>query len=255
MPRGAPGVVAVTGASGRLGRAVARALGESGVTVRALAPSATEADALEAAGHDARVAPLEDDVALNRALRGADGLVHCAALVGGPEARVRSVIVEGTSAVLRAARKRAVGRIVQVSSILAIGLTRDPVPIEVDHPWTHRGIPKIPYVLAKREAEERALEATRHGLPLVVACPAALVDGDGPVPPRATSVVETRRAADGIVRLLGSDEVGRRHALVDATPEHPRRRRTLRPRFDPERYEVTGWYCLARPGACDAPTL
>jgi len=243
----------VTGAGGRLGTALVDHLLAEGHRVRGLYGSPDEAERARA-DVDVHVADLFDQRALLRAMRGATGLVHGAACLGrGGESRdvVRAVTVEGTSAVLRAARQCKVDRIVHVSSIFAVGLTRRPEAIGPDHQWSYNEQPAVAYVLAKRESEERALEATRHGLPLTVVSPGALVDGaiDGP---RRTSTTTRPRAARAVAEALRDGPVGERRVVAEhpgtaAAPGGGRLAR-WRPRFDPERYEVSGWYCLVDGG-------
>lgn len=248
-----PHEVLVTGAGGRLGTALVDRLLACGHRVRGLYRSADGAERARPEV-EVHVADLFDQRGLLRAMRGATGLVHGAACLGrGRESRaaVRAGTVEGTSAVLRAARRCKVDRIVHISSIFAVGLTREPVTIGPGHQWSYNEQPRVEYVLAKREAEERALEATRHGLPLTVVSPGALVDGASGAP-RRTSTTELARAARAVEAALLAGPIGERRVVAEVPATAAAigagrlagRLARLRPRFDPVRYEVSGWFCL-----------
>jgi nucleoside-diphosphate-sugar epimerase len=105
--------VLVTGASGLLGGAVARALVARGERVRTLQRRPSGVDgAQDVAGS------LTDPDAVARAVAGVDGVVHLAARVSlaGPPAEFDAVNVGGTSLLLDAAERAGVRRFVQVSS-------------------------------------------------------------------------------------------------------------------------------------------
>ncbi|MGP4033777.1 NAD-dependent epimerase/dehydratase family protein [Pseudarthrobacter sp. 1C304] len=105
--------VLVTGASGLLGREVARLLVRQGhaVTTFQRRPSGVEG-ATDVRGS------LADDAAVRRAVSGAEGVIHLAAKVSftGRPAEFDEVNVEGTRRLLRAARDAGVRDLVFVSS-------------------------------------------------------------------------------------------------------------------------------------------
>jgi 2-alkyl-3-oxoalkanoate reductase len=104
--------VVVTGASGLLGGSIARALVERGDEVVCLQRTPADVDAEQV------LADVRDAGAVDRAIEGADAVVHAAAKVGvlGTWEEYRSINVDGTSNVVAAARRRGVGRLVHVSS-------------------------------------------------------------------------------------------------------------------------------------------
>ncbi|MFF9815875.1 NAD-dependent epimerase/dehydratase family protein [Streptomyces sp. NPDC014006] len=121
-----PRTVAVTGSTGFIGSAVVRRLagcahtGGEPVRVRALA----RGGAVEVPGDGAveRVrADVTDPASLHRALQGADAVVHAVSYVGSDAGRSWSVNLEGTIAVMAAAREAGVERIVHFSTAAVYG--------------------------------------------------------------------------------------------------------------------------------------
>ncbi len=117
--------VLVTGASGFIGQSLVRRLLERGHTVRALVrkpPLAAATPGLEYA-----VGDLTDPASLDRACQGIEGIVHLASATGVADPRiVRAVNVDGTRALLDAAKKHGVGRFVFISTISATRKRRGP---------------------------------------------------------------------------------------------------------------------------------
>ncbi|HVM18212.1 MAG TPA: NAD-dependent epimerase/dehydratase family protein [Gaiellaceae bacterium] len=106
------GLAAVTGASGRLGAAVVRALREDGWRVRALVHRRDAPGADETVRGD-----VLDPAALERLLGGAHALLHAAAVTHARSSRAyERVNVEGTRLVLAAAEAARVRRVVHVST-------------------------------------------------------------------------------------------------------------------------------------------
>ena len=97
-------VIAVTGAAGMLGSSVVARLVADGVEVVGLdlrepAPGTAPPDYRHLIGD------VRDSAALRQALTGADAVVHCAAaLPSYPAAQIRSIVVDGSRAVLDAVR-------------------------------------------------------------------------------------------------------------------------------------------------------
>jgi NADH dehydrogenase len=148
--------VLVTGASGFIGRALTGHLLARGHRVRALVRRPGEGGVPATA--EAVVGDLVDHLSLDHAAAGVDAVVHLACATGvAREALVRAVNVDGTRALVEAARRHGARRFVFVSSISAVR--------------RHMG----PYGRTKREGE--ALVAA-SGLDWVVVRP-SLVYGPG----------------------------------------------------------------------------
>jgi nucleoside-diphosphate-sugar epimerase len=170
-------LVLITGATGALGPAVIRAFASDGWRIRTLSRTPPAAGA-PAAAHQHVVADIEDFSALCRAMNGADAIVHMAALLhvfdrsARLNAEYRRVNVQGTSAVMAAARDRSVPQVIVLSSIAVYGthtrmVDEDTVPA-----------PDSPYAASKLEGEAEALRTTSpDGKPLASVLRLAAVYG------------------------------------------------------------------------------
>jgi nucleoside-diphosphate-sugar epimerase len=115
--------VAVTGAAGFIGAAVAQRLASEGAEVVGIEVSPELASRVSATGAEARVADISDPGAITEALSDAEMVVHTAAFVRewGPMKDFIRVNVEGTANVLDAAEVAGNARVVQISSVVVFG--------------------------------------------------------------------------------------------------------------------------------------
>ena len=105
------------------------------------------------------------------------------------EARLQAVNVDGLQNVLAAAREAGSGRVVQVSSVAAVGYTEDPArPNDEDAPFPD-GAWRNRYARSKRLGEEVVMRAVAEGQDVVMVCPGFLL-GPGDVNRINTFVVE-----------------------------------------------------------------
>ncbi len=171
--------VSVTGASGFLGHHLAAELVRRGALVTALVRAGSDRSRLAAAGVRCVTAPLDDLDAMTQAADGSEILFHLAGAVdfGGDWPRFRQTNIEGARNVLAAARAARVRRVVQASSIVAVGASRRPLLLDESAEW-NLGPRRVPYATTKREAEELALQAARAGQDVVVVNPASVVGPD-----------------------------------------------------------------------------
>src|SRR5450631_2046145 len=114
----------VTGATGFLGSHVARVLAEQGAELRLLVRLTSDPRNLEGLKADRVVGDLRDAASIEKALSGCDVVFHVAAdyrlWVRDPDEMYRSN-VEGTKAILEAARESKVRRVVYTSSVATMG--------------------------------------------------------------------------------------------------------------------------------------
>ena len=165
--------VAITGATGFIGSALCRYLGERGHDVLGLARSVERSESLGRAGIAVGVADVTDRSALQQALAGCDAVIHTAALFNRPEAswdQFREVNVVGTRNVLEAARANGLRRAVHTSTVgVAMGSTSPPY----DERAPYGPPPSDKYEVTKCEGERGALAFHREtGFPVVVLRPA-----------------------------------------------------------------------------------
>jgi dihydroflavonol-4-reductase len=184
----------VTGAAGFIGGHVAQALHDAGWEVRAF-------DRGPAAIGEPVVGDVIDAAAVERAACGCDAVFHLAALYSYARrdaAAMLRVNVEGTRAVLGAAARSGVARVVMTSSCATCGPVPGRPATEDDHPpaWELG----IAYKRSKIDSEELALQAARDGLDVVVVNPTTPV-GPGDARPTPTGAM-VAGVASGRIRAF-----------------------------------------------------
>src|SRR5271165_5999185 len=121
----ASGLCLVTGATGFLGSAVARALLRAGQDVRVLARPTSDRRNLAELPVEIAVGTLEDAASLTRAVTGCRYLFHVAAdyrLWAPDPAAMYRANVDGTRELMRTALAAGVERIVYTSSVATLGI-------------------------------------------------------------------------------------------------------------------------------------
>ena len=114
----------VTGATGFVGSHVARALAEQGADLRLLVRSSSDLRNIQDLKAERVTGDLRDAGSLKKAVSGCEAVFHVAAdyrlWVRDPDEMYRSN-VEGTRAILEAARENRVRRVVYTSSVATMG--------------------------------------------------------------------------------------------------------------------------------------
>jgi dihydroflavonol-4-reductase len=213
----------VTGATGFVGSAVARALVSRGTPVRAMVRRGSSLRLIEQLAVETVTGDLSDPASCRAALEGCDALFHVAAdyrlWVPQPEAMYRTN-VEGTRQLLQAAAAAGVGRIVYTSSVATLGLRPDRSAADETTPATLAGMVghyKRSKFLAERVVHELVAET---GLPVVIVNPAAPVGpGDARPTPTGRMVLEAARGripayVDTGLNLVHVDDVAAGHLLA-----------------------------------------
>jgi len=212
----------VTGATGFVGAAVARALSAAGWQVRVLARSGSNRSNLQSPAWEVVEGDLADSRSLERALEGCTGLFHAAAdyrLGARDPTQLYRTNVEGTRRILSAARTAGVTRIVYTSSVATIGIPSDGspgderTPVAESHMIGH-------YKRSKYLAEEVARDAARTGMSVVIVNPSTPV-GPGDIKPTPTGQLVLDAASgrmpayvDTGLNIVHVDDVAAGHLLA-----------------------------------------
>ena len=180
-------LVFLTGATGFVGSHVARALAAQGADLRLLIRSSSDLRNIQELQADRVVGDLRDAASLKKALAGCDVIFHVAAdyrlWVRDPDEMYRSN-VEGTKAILEAARENKVRRVVYTSSVATMGFQSNGHLATEDSPVS-LGNMIGPYKRSKFMAEEIAIQAGRSGMDVVVVNPTTPV-GERDIKPTPT---------------------------------------------------------------------
>src|ERR1700756_323021 len=224
----------VTGATGFLGSHVARVLSEQGAELRLLVRPTSNLKNLQGLKADTACGDLRDAASLEKAMSGCDTVFHVAAdyrlWVRDPGEMYRSN-VDGTRAILEAARRNGVRRVVHTSSVATIGFNTNGRLVDEDSPVSLADMIG-PYKRSKVMAGQVALEAGRSGMHVVTVNPTTPV-GEQDVKPTPTgrivvdfmkrkfpayvetglNLVDVRECARGHVAALEKGRSGERYIL------------------------------------------
>jgi dihydroflavonol-4-reductase len=224
----------VTGATGFLGSHVARVLCEQGAKLRLLVRATSNLKNLQGLPAETVTGDLRDPGSLEKAMAGCDTVFHVAAdyrlWVRDPQ-EMYSSNVEGTRALLRAARTNNVRRLVYTSSVATIGFKTNGSLADEDSPVSLSDMIGH-YKRSKFMAEQVALEAGRSGMHVVTVNPTTPV-GEGDVKPTPTgrivldflkrkfpayvetglNLVDVRECARGHLAALERGQPGHRYIL------------------------------------------
>ncbi len=170
----------VTGASGSLGKAIVARLRADGHAVRVFQrrmPSTPQAGVEYAFGN------LGDPVAIDRAVKGAEIVIHCGAATKGGWPEHKGGTVVGTQNVIDACTMHGVKQLVHISSMSVIDWAGSAGKGNVTEAAATepRAGERGAYTRAKLEAEKLVSAAAKHGLPAVVLRPGQIFGGGIPL--------------------------------------------------------------------------
>jgi dihydroflavonol-4-reductase len=224
----------VTGATGFVGSAVARALSRAGWQVRVLVREASDRRNLRPLTAEIAIGDLLDESSIREALRDCDALFHVAADYRLGAARAQQLYrtnVEGTRNTLDAAARMKIARIVYTSSVATVGLPGDGSPGRED---TAVALSDMigHYKRSKFLAEQLVRERAGGGAPVIIVNPSTPV-GPGDLKPTPTgrmvldaalgrmpayvdtglNIVHVDDVAAGHLRALERGRIGERYIL------------------------------------------
>jgi dihydroflavonol-4-reductase len=212
----------VTGATGFVGAAVARALLADGWQVRVLARAGSERSNLAGLRVEVVEGDLKDPATLAPAVADCTGLFHVAAdyrLGARDHEQLYRSNVDGTRNILNAARSAGVARVVYTSSVATIGIPPGGAPSNEESP-SGLGDMIGHYKRSKFLAEVVAREAASEAMPVVIVNPSTPV-GPGDVKPTPTGRIVLDAAAgkmpayvDTGLNIVHVDDVAAGHLLA-----------------------------------------
>ncbi|HTU27418.1 MAG TPA: NAD-dependent epimerase/dehydratase family protein [Pirellulales bacterium] len=226
--------VFVTGGNGFIGSVVVRLLHAAGHTVRVLVRPQANTERIAAVPVERVVGDVRDGALLRRAIAGQDAVIHMAGLsswdlIDSPQ--MGETTQGGTAGVLAAAREKPGTRVVYVSSVLAVGSTYTPEPIDETFPYRLDADKQLVHSHHKHRAELLCRQAFDEGVDVVVVNPAEvygpndlglitasnLVDFAKSNPVLVchggTSIVHVEDVARGILAAVNRGRAGERYIL------------------------------------------
>ncbi len=214
----------LTGGTGFIGSAVARAAANEGYQIRVLVRSSSDRTNLRSQNVELAIGDLTHRPSLVAALSGCEALFHLAAdyrLWARQPADLFKINVEGTRNLMLAALDAGVRRIVYTSSVATIGFS-DNGPATEETPIGAADLIG-PYKQSKYEAERVVLDLIhRQGLPAIIVNPSTPV-GAGDIKPTPTGRIIVEAAAgrmpvfvDTGLNIVPVEDVARGHLLAFA---------------------------------------
>jgi len=212
----------VTGASGFVGSSVARLLAAKGYRLRLAVRASSRRDNVEGLGAEIVTADMRDEAALTAAMQGSRYLFHVAAdyrlWARDPEEIVRNNL-EGTRAVMQAAKAAGIERIVYTSSVATLKPREDGTA--VDETSRHSEQSAIGAYKRSKLVAERLVEAmVRDGLPAIIVNPSTPI-GPRDIKPTPTGRIIVEAACGRIpafvdtgLNLVHVDDVAAGHLLA-----------------------------------------
>lgn len=191
----------VTGASGSVGRAVVKRLRADGHRVRVFV---RRIPTRPADGVEYCFGNLGDPVAVDRAVKGAEIVIHAGASMKGGWPEHKGGTVAGTENVIAACKKHRVKQLVHISSMSVVDWAGSSGngPVTEATALEPRADERGAYTRAKLEAEQLVVAAAAGGLPCVILRPGQIFGGGIPLINGAVA-----RSAGGRWLVLGDGKL------------------------------------------------
>jgi nucleoside-diphosphate-sugar epimerase len=227
-------MILVTGGAGLLGKELIGQLLSQGKKVRAIYNKTPLPDF-----HSANLELLQcnvlDVVGLEEAMQGIEQVYHCAAVVSfnpGEKRRMFQVNIEGTANVVNGALDAGVKKMLQVSSVAALGRIRENEPVNETMNWTAE-TSNSNYGQSKYLSEMEVWRGIGEGLNAVIVNPVIILgagdwnDGSSKIfqsvynefpwyTEGVTGYVDVRDLANAMIQLMDSDICGERFIISAA---------------------------------------
>jgi len=188
----------VTGATGFLGYHVVKRLNQSGIRPRVLERPESSLAVLDGLDVERGAGHLDDPAAVRSACAGIETLLHVAFKVsiggGGPALEeMQRINVAGTRSLLQAAAASGVRRAVVTGSALAVGVNRQPEPLDESASWAQHAL-DLPYALLRRQVGLDALAQSTPQFAVMTVCPSFTFGPDDPVGAPANKLLQALMA-------------------------------------------------------------
>lgn len=212
----------VTGASGFIGSAVARALAADGHAVRALVEPGRDQSLLDGLAIERVAADIRDTEAVERAVTGIDTVFHLAAVYrfwAADPAIFYDVNIGGTLNLIRAMNSVGSARLVYTSTVATLGVAEQSRPA-TEHTLAHFEHLFGHYKRSKYQAEHEVLRAGAAGLDVVLVHPTFPVgEGDAAPTPTGRTILEFLNGripayVDTALNVVDVDDVASGHLLA-----------------------------------------
>lgn len=190
--------ILVTGSTGFIGGHLCQALVAAGHEVTAFHRATSNLSMLEGLTITHAIGDLNQPDSLLPAFEnGIEVVFHCAAhmIASGQSGRMYTITVEGTRAVLRAARQAGVRRFVHTSSVAALGVPEKsgyPGLLNENHTWNYRP-DQWTYGYAKYLAELEVQKAIAQGLDAVILSPTYVLGPQDVYRQNSSIIMQTAR--------------------------------------------------------------
>ncbi len=230
--------ILVTGANGFLGYHIIKQFNQKGIRPYALVPDldAPSSQPLKQLDVELIKGSVTDPSSLPAAFKGMDTIIHMefkVELSDDQQAvrRMQEINLEGSRALLKAAKTAGATKVVVNSSVLAIGINHIAEPLDQSVDWTKYRF-DLPYALSRRQVENEALALATPGFSVMIINPSFTLGPEdfitvpavkvlqlvsaGKVPvsvPIGLGVLDVRDFADGVVRVAEQGRSGQRYIL------------------------------------------
>lgn len=176
--------ILVTGATSFLGYHVVKRLNQAGIHPRVLERPEARLDVLDRLRVERALGHLDDPAAVRSACAGVNTVLHVAFKVnvaGGPAAveEMQRINFDGTRSLMQVAAATGVRRAVVTGSALAIGVNRQPVPLDESASWSEHAF-DLPYAKLRREVELDSIARATAQFAVMTVCPSFTFGPDDP---------------------------------------------------------------------------
>jgi dihydroflavonol-4-reductase len=187
--------ILITGATGFLGYHVVKRLNAAGIRPRVLELRDGRLDVLDQIDVERCAGYLDEPGAVRAACTGVGTVIHLAFKVSvGSGAKLieemERINIAGTTQLLETAATTGVRRAVVAGSALAVGVNRNPKPLDESANWAEHAF-DLRYAIMRRQAELNALAQASPSFAVLTVCPAFTFGPDDPVGAPANKLVES----------------------------------------------------------------